>query len=215
MSAAAEHAYKVIRSRILEGKYLAGQRLKEGELSAICDVSRTPVREALRKLTTDGLVRITPNSGAIVAEWNDADIADIYRVRVQIEVLAAEMAAERRTLPQLVQLENTAAAMKTEVERGLREEGHEEIARLNSEFHHCVIRAANSRALALAAGQVIEAPLMLRTFRRYDAERLTRSASDHIELVAAIRAQDAELASSIMRSHILTGLRAVQKGRLG
>src|SRR3990167_8258800 len=163
MSAAADHAYNLIRSKILEGVFLSGQRLKEGELSVICDVSRTPVREALRKLTTDGLVLITPNSGAIVAEWDQEDIADIYRVRIQIEVLAAGLAAERRTEAQLSLLEQAAEAIRALVDEATHREVHSEIARLNSDFHHLIIRAANSRALSMAASQLIEAPLMLRT----------------------------------------------------
>jgi DNA-binding GntR family transcriptional regulator len=157
------------------------------------------------------LVLITPNSGAVVAHWNEADIIDIYRVRIQLEALAASLAAERRSEDQLMKLEASALAMKALVDTVPAKEADVEIARLNSEFHHLVIQAASSRALLVASAQVVEAPMMLRTFRRYDQERLRRSASDHLELVSAIRARDAELAGSIMRAHILAGLRALQQ----
>lgn len=209
MSAAADHAYQIIRSKIFEGEFKSGERLKEAELSAACDVSRTPVREALRKLEADGLVRILPNSGAIVAQWSESDIQDIYSVRVRLEVLAASLAAERRTEDDLDKLQACADEMKAAAEGQNPHDNDSEIARLNSQFHHLIISAARSRALASAAAQVIEAPLMLRTFRRYEPERLMRSVSDHLELVAAIRARDAPLAGSLMGAHILSGLRTL------
>jgi DNA-binding GntR family transcriptional regulator len=209
MSAAADHAYQVIRTKIFEGELKSGQRLKEAELSSVCDVSRTPVREALRKLAADGLVRILPNSGAIVAQWSESDIQDIYSVRVRLEVLAASLAAERRTDDDLQKLQTCADEMKAAAQSRNPHDNDSEIARLNSEFHHLIISAARSRALAAAASQVIEAPLMLRTFRRYEPERLMRSVSDHLELVAAIRARDTALAGSLMGAHILSGLRTL------
>jgi len=209
MSAAADHAYKIIRGKIFEGELKAGERLKEAELSTVCEVSRTPVREALRKLEADGLVFIAANSGAVVAEWNESDIQDIYAVRVRLEVLAATLAAERRTDEDLVQMQDCAEAMKRMSEADDVHTNDSEIARLNSQFHHLIIMAARSRALAAAAAQVIEAPLMLRTFRRYAPERLIRSVSDHLELVAAIRAKDSALAGSLMGGHILSGLRTL------
>lgn len=209
MSAAADHAYSVIRSRIFDGEFKSGDRLKESELSRVCNVSRTPVREALRKLEADGLVRISPNSGAIVAQWSESDIQDIYSVRVRLEVLAASLAAERRTDADLAKLQACADEMKAASEAPGPHENDLEIARLNSDFHHLIIAAARSRALAAAASQVIEAPLMLRTFRRYEPQRLMRSVSDHLELVAAIRARDSALAGSLMGAHILSGLRTL------
>jgi len=211
MSAAAGHAYEVIRERILQGSFPAGQRLKESELSALCEVSRTPVREALRRLAADGLVLITPNSGAIVTEWTEQDIADIYLVRAQLETLAAQLAAERRSDEQVSRLDALAQKMAAIADARQSSTVEEEITSLNSDFHHLVIEAAHSAALTAAASQVIEAPLMLRTFRKYDRARLMRSVSDHIELVSAIRSKDTDAAASIMRAHILTGLRTVQR----
>ena len=215
MSAAADHAYDIIRRKILEGAFSAGQRLKESELSEICEVSRTPVREALRRLVADGLVIITPNSGAIVSEWDDRDIVDIYLVRIQLESLAAGLAAQRRTEAQLRQMDALARNMSGLVSEGPGHDTEIEIAKLNNEFHHLIITAANSRALTAAAAQVVEAPLMLRTFRIYDADRLRRSASDHVELVAAIAAQDSDSAESLMRAHILSGLRMLREAQNG
>ncbi len=209
MSAAAESAYQLIRCKIFEGEFAAGQRLKESELSAVCNVSRTPVREALRKLATDGLVEITPHSGAIVAEWNRADIRDLYAVRHQLEALAATWAAERRSEAQLSKMKDLAGANMRLVEQGDARHVERAVAQINNELHHLIIEAANSRALSAAVSQVTEAPLMLRTFRKYDQARMRRSAEDHVQLVSAIESRDGELAGNIMKVHILSGLRSL------
>lgn len=209
MSAAAEIAYTLIRAKILEGEFTGGQRLKEGELSVECQVSRTPVREALRRLATDGLVEITPNSGAVVASWNDGDILDLYAVRQQLESLAASWAAERRTDAQLRQMEDLSEENMRLAGQGSPRDAEAQISAINSKLHHLIIEAAGSRALSAAVAQVTEAPLMLRTFRKYDQAQMLRSATDHVQLVAAIRDCDGELAGTIMRVHILHGLRSL------
>ena len=209
MSAAAENAYKIIRSKIFEGEFIAGQRLKESELSQACKVSRTPVREALRRLATDGLVESIPNSGAVVADWNESEILDLYTVRTTLESLAASLAAERRTEAQLHVMEGLVAEHLRLVEADYAPDLEFRVAQINHELHHTIIEAAGSRALSAAVAQVIEAPLILRTFREYNQRQLSRSAADHEQLVAAIRARDGRLAGSTMKVHILTGLRSL------
>ena len=80
MSTATDHAYDLIRKKIRDGQLLAGARLVESRLVDVCQVSRTPVREALRRLSHDGLVDLIPNSGAVVAKWSDEEIIDLYGV---------------------------------------------------------------------------------------------------------------------------------------
>lgn len=209
MTAANERAYRLIRGKIGDGTLKAGARLKEAELVELCDVSRTPIREALRRLESDGLVTITPNSGAIVAKWGEQELKDLFDVRAHIEALAAHYAAERRTDADLQELARFADAMDTLVQRGDHPPDLGEITRLNSAFHRAVLGAARSRALQAAAAQVVEAPLMLRTFRRYDAEQLARSAAQHLEITQAIRVSDAAWASTVMGAHIRAGYRAL------
>ena len=77
MSTVSALAYKVIRALILEGRFTPGERLKEEELTDLCGVSRTPVREALRRLALEGLVVLTPHQGAQVAEINEIELQEI------------------------------------------------------------------------------------------------------------------------------------------
>jgi len=100
MSGASEKAYKHIRNRLLSGEFTPGARLSESELSDACGVSRTPVREALRRLALEYFVRIEPNRGAFVIDWSREDIMDMFEMRSMVEGLAARKAAERaRRIP--------------------------------------------------------------------------------------------------------------------
>ena len=101
------------------------------------------------------------------------------------------------------------------VEKGGGSDYEAKNSRLNHELHHLIIEAAGSRALSAAVSHVIEAPLMFRNFARYDHARMVRSASDHQQLVAAIADGDGELASTIMKAHILAGLRTVTEDAAG
>jgi DNA-binding GntR family transcriptional regulator len=86
-------AYEEIRQAIVEGRYHAGQRLVEKNLAEEFQVSRTPVREALRALESEGLILSLPNKGAVVRSLSTQDVYDIYDLRVRLESLAAERAA--------------------------------------------------------------------------------------------------------------------------
>ena len=104
MSGASERAYSEIRRRLLQGDYAPGVRLSESELSAVCGVSRTPVREALRRLALECFVRIEPNRGAFVIDWSREDIADMFEMRAMLEGLAARKAASKATALQIQQM---------------------------------------------------------------------------------------------------------------
>lgn len=209
MAVAAAQAYEKIWERITSGHYRSGERLKEAELVTLCEVSRTPVREALRRLEKDGLVEITPNSGAIVIEWSTQELIDLYTVRASLEGLGARLAAERRDDADISKLEAGAKQMLNLAQAPLTTTVRSDIARLNSQFHHDLVIAAKSRAVSAAAKQVIEAPIMLRTFSSYQPTQLQRSLSDHIEIINAVCEQNAPLAEALMRAHILAGLNAL------
>ena len=95
MAQAAQRAYEHLRARLLAGEFPAGSRLPEEELAAAAEVSRTPVREALRRLHAEGLVEFVPNRGAHVASWTERDLDEIFGLRALLESHAAELAAPR------------------------------------------------------------------------------------------------------------------------
>ena len=94
-------AVEIIRQKLLAGEYLPGDRLGEAEIAGELGISRTPVREALRLLSADGLIEINKNRGARVAEWSETELNNVFEVRIRLEGLAARMAAEKATPEQI------------------------------------------------------------------------------------------------------------------
>jgi DNA-binding GntR family transcriptional regulator len=208
---AAETAYDVIRNRILSGEFSRGERLREEELAQLAGVSRTPVREALRRLDAEGLVEFLPNRGASVTAWSGQELEDLYEARALIEGYAAGQAA-RRISPQM--LDELA-----ELSRKMREldgdGGADEMTRLNSEFHRIITAASGNSYLESLVRGLTDAALVQRTFRHYTPDRLTASKFHHDEILAALRARDGAWASAMIRAHILAARPTIQSSVRG
>ena len=198
---AVDRAYEAVRTGIIAGRYLAGARLTEQEIATAVGVSRTPVREALRRLDAEGLVDFTPNLGAVVTSWTEEDSDEVFELRAMLESHGVRRAATRATAAQVGELRRLAELQFREsVDRRT---GHlERIADLNSQFHRRLQEAAASVRLSRALAALIEAPLMMRTFQKYTPEDLQRSAQHHLEIVRALEARDPAWAASVMLSHI-------------
>lgn len=222
MSTASARAYELIRSLILEGRFAPGERLKEEELTDLCGVSRTPVREGLRRLAIEGLVVVTPHQGAQVADVGEGELEEIYALRAMIEGHAAGRAALFIKEEDIDRLKQLAAEMEAAVADAagsmLGAPGAELNARFtpaNSEFHRIILDAAMSPRLAAMAALVVEIPLILRTLARYSDQELMRSLQHHRELIAAFEARDDDWARSVMRSHIHAAAHAIVRPGAG
>lgn len=199
---AVEKAYLVVRDRIIRGVYSPGLRVTEQEIANATGVSRTPVREALRRLQADGFVKVIPNAGAVVTQWTDKKICDVFELRALLESYGAQRAAERITPEGLLELKKLA---DRQYEESMRQApGYiERIGDVNSRFHRALQEFSGNERLVAMLPALIEAPLVLKTFSRYEHSDLIRSASHHLEIVSALEARDGEWAASVMRSHIL------------
>ena len=207
---AAQKAYSTLRAGIIEGKHQPGTRIKEQEIAASAGVSRTPVREALRRLEAEGLLRFVPDKGAVVSSWSDQDAEDIFELRAMLESYGARLAARKITAGQLKELRQLAEQQVSEAR--LRKAGFlERIADLNDHFHEALHAAASSQRLRSTLSNLASAPLVLQTFRDYEDEDLSRSAHHHLEMVEAIEAGDGEWAASVMHSHVMAARRAFRK----
>ncbi|GAA0244274.1 GntR family transcriptional regulator [Actinomadura nitritigenes] len=199
MARATDTAYDAVRRMILSGEAAAGSRLGEAELAETLGLSRTPVREALQRLGADGLVEVLPHRGARVVRWTRRDLEEIFELRSLLEPYAAARAA--RMAPGedvLADLLGQCDAMEAAVAAG----DFTRVAQLNSLFHAAVIDASRNRRLPAMLTSVMHAPLIVGTFRRYDAGEMARSMNHHRELVAAMAARDPDWAESVMRAHI-------------
>ena len=209
MSNATVRAYEAIRASILSGDHLPDERLPEEHVAAAIGVSRTPVREALRRLAIEGLVRFVPNQGAFVASTDAAGLREIFSLRMMLEPHAASLAAERLGREELLLLREQARRMEAlEARRPAR--FLQSIAAENNLFHRTVAEASRNGRLVSILGNLIENMAVLSTFSRYAPEDLRRSMGHHVELVDAFEHRDGAWAASVMRSHISAALHACQ-----
>ena len=190
---------EVIREAILDGRLAPGQRLKEEELARELGVSRTPVREALLLLQTDGLVELAPRRGATVRSYAVDDLDDVYQLRAVLEGYAARRAATRISAADV-------ALLAESCERFDRLEAREDLRELVKEnlfFHNVVLDAAASTRLGWMVRKVIEIPLVYKSFYWYSPEQKLISEHYHKQLTHALRVHDAERAELIMKEHVL------------
>jgi len=193
--------YAVVKERIIDGLYRQGERLTEQQLALEFASSRTPVREAMRRLAADGFVVFKPNSGTVVRSWSKEEIRQIFELRVLIESEIAGLAARHISSEEVLRLRT----LQIEMESGGADTGDSNTARIgpiNREFHRVIARASHNDRLVSTLANAIEMPIVQRTFRAYSPAQLRRSFRQHRELIEACEAHDAGWASSVMSCHI-------------
>ena len=200
MSRASDRAYAAIRAHLLGGQVKAGEQLPEDQLAQITGVSRTPVREAVRRLENELLLVRSDTKRLFVADWSRDDIEELFTLRQMLECHAAERAAQRLSREQIAALEQINGELTAAVEGP-----SPDIARFldaNRAFHEVIVEAAESPRLGQLLARLVEAPVVLRTARTYSQDDLRQSARDHDELVAAFAARDPDWARAVMGSHL-------------
>lgn len=196
-------AYTQIRERILDGRLPQGTRVREGDMSELLALSRTPVREALKLLSAEGYLDSEPNKGVTVATWSEARVFDAFTVRATLEGMAASIAAARasdETLAMLVGLCDSMDALLA----GDDVPPVDQVAELNGTFHELIAEASANTVLAESIHRLSRVPAH-RTFATYEIEDMRRSFRQHRQLARAIEAHDAMAAQVVMQSHILDG----------
>jgi DNA-binding GntR family transcriptional regulator len=196
--AAVDRAVEILRDRILAGELGAAERLGEVELAADLGMSRTPVRQALLRLAAEGLVEVAPNRGARVVARSTTELEYVFELRARIEGLAARRAATRATDAQLDELDRIAH----DIAGHWRERDLAMVTKLNSAFHGMLIEIADSATLATSVAGLLHASVLARTQSSFDDAAQHRSTAHHIEIVAALRANDPDWAESVMHSHL-------------
>ncbi|HEX5644640.1 MAG TPA: GntR family transcriptional regulator [Erythrobacter sp.] len=200
MSRASDQAYDKIRAVLLSGEVKPGDQLTEDRLAQIAGVSRTPVREAVRRLEAEMLLIRSESKRIFVADWGRDEIDEMFTLRQMLESHAAERAATRLAAAQIDRLE----AVNRELHLAVQQDPPD-VARFldaNRSFHEIITEAAHSPRLAQVLAQLVEQPIVLRTARSYSIEDLRQSARDHDELIAAFRAGDPAWARAVMGSHL-------------
>ena len=200
-------AYRRIRRWIVEGHLRPGERLVEQRLAEDLELSRTPVREALRMLQSEGLVAFEPNRGARVRELSRAHIADLYELRGRLEAMAAELAAVRATPEERVELEaaDRAFAAAARAARGGDLEAVREVFHQNDMFHLTLLAAAHHEPLTQSLIRSVDHTLVFQAFRHYDRRGMERSVEFHALITAAVVGGEGARAARLMHEHVLQG----------
>ncbi|MFD7073448.1 GntR family transcriptional regulator [Nocardioides sp. NPDC057577] len=200
-------AYEGIRRKIMEGEYQPAQRLIEQRIAVELGLSRTPVREAMRRLEAEGLVRSEPNRGAMVRSVTVDEIHDIYGLRAQLESYGAGLAAQRAQDSDLEKIDagierfgSAIAVMHTDELASVRE-----VHDANEQIHAAVVASARHRRLGTLLARTVDVPLIFQSFRRFDHDQAARSDLFHRMIRDAIARRDADRAANLMTEHILQG----------
>ncbi|WP_372916806.1 GntR family transcriptional regulator [Sandarakinorhabdus sp.] len=207
-ASASDRAYTEIRGLILAGDASPGTPLREEALADIVGVSRTPIREALRRLESELYASRTPGGRLVVAEWDSDDVAEMFALRAMLEGHAAARAARRMTAAGLAELKRCNAAIEAAVAQP-----QPDIARFlteNRRFHDLILSASSSARLAAMLAGLVEQPIVRRTAARYDRADLARSAHEHDQMIQAFTARDEDWARAVMTAHIRRALHAFQ-----
>lgn len=194
-------ACETIREAIRSGRFSGGDRIREVEVCEMAQVSRTSVRHALALLAAEGYVELRPNRGAVVIDWTDENLLEIFDLRAMLEGYGASLAAQRATDAEIALLrqesEHFAALVRTADPPDMRL-----VAESNNRLHRLILDAGKNKRLASMLVAVVHIPLVKQTFGKYSRASLERSAAQHLDLVAAIEARDAVWAQAAMCAHI-------------
>jgi DNA-binding GntR family transcriptional regulator len=194
-----DHVYAALRERILAGELARGTRLRQASLAEELGVSRTPLREALRRLSTEGLVEFSPNRGATVSELDFGDMRHAWAARVALEPGAARLAAERRDPDAIARMRSAVA-----LQRSARRNRDANYA-ANREFHLALAAASGNPHLTTFAEMLwvprIGVPIYEAQVEE-SANGLAAWAEEHERITDAVAEGDAGLAEHLTRTHI-------------
>ena len=202
---ATEIAYSYIRHSILSGELPSGATLQEAQLAEQIGVSRTPVREALKRLGAQGLVVLERYRRGYVAHFDGKDFREILTLRSTLEAQAARLAATRIDAAGISTLED----LEDRMEAAYAKSGYDASVRLfdelNTEFHLVIARAAGSTRLVNILENSLEIPAShLTPYAEPHSARIERTFWQHREIIAALKARNAEWASLQMAAHLIS-----------
>ena len=194
-----EAAYARLLTEIRSGAFQPGDRLREVDVAERLSLSRTPVREALRRLEADGIVEHRPRLGAVIRQLSHAELVELYEMRTVLERTAAEMAAKHAATAEIDALRDINAALAVSAP--------DQAAALNQDFHRGIYHATRNRFLLEAARSLNNALLLLRPTTLDDPDRIRIVAGQHEEMLHAMAIGDATAAGEAAEVHLQTSLR--------
>lgn len=188
--------YRKLRAAIESGELKPGSRVMEVEVAGWLGVSRTPVREALRRLESEGMLVVEPRTGLVVASISRQAMLELYVMREVLEGTAARLCARNASDLEVMELDAL-------VKREARLEGqYDALARHNRLFHDAVHRGAHNRYLEKSLAAVNDSMYLLGPSQMLLPERAAAAQAEHAELFECIRRRDADAAEAAARRHV-------------
>lgn len=201
----AEKAYYVLRDQIITLELPPGAIIDERALQDELDLGRTPIREALRRLADESLVRVVPRRGMFVAGVEAGDLGAISELRVELEGCAGRLAAQRASAGERTAAEELAGEVARQAEGGVDVEApsdHLELMRLDQRVHRLVYRATRNPYLQSTCESYFVHSLRLWFLGLDRITRLDSAVAEHLDVLAAVARADAETAERVLRAHV-------------
>lgn len=193
-----ETVYGQLKTAVLAGQFSSGERLLEHDIARAMQVSRTPVREALKRLEAEGLLEALPKQGLVIKEYTDDDIREIYIIRETLECLAAEFAAINATMAEIALMESYVADMDR------LDENTDTSAVMDAHrcFSDAYNRASHMPTLVRLIESLKEQITRFRSVSLSGGSRRTSAREEHKGLLEALKRRNPELASALTREHV-------------
>ncbi|WP_167957121.1 GntR family transcriptional regulator [Anaerosporobacter faecicola] len=203
--------FNTLRQAILKGELEPGERLMEIQLAERLGVSRTPIREAIRKLELEGLVIMVPRKGAEVAKITEKDLNDVLEVRCALEELAVELACNKITEEQIEQLKITLEQFKNVI----RNKDLTEIAEMDEKFHMLIFEATGNGRLIQLLNNLREQMYRYRVEYLKDQAVYEKLVEEHDMIAKNILESNVELAKKNIKDHIINQAVSISKSISG
>jgi DNA-binding GntR family transcriptional regulator len=187
-----------LRQMLVEGQVAPGAKLNERELSQVLQVSRTPLREAIKMLAAEGLVELLPNRGAVAVSLGEQDILNTFEVMAGLEGLSGELAAQRITADELAEIK----AMHFEMLASYTRADLSAYYRVNAQIHRAINAAAKNRVLTTTYNQLNARLQALRFRSNQDGEKWKRAVKEHEQMIDALSARDAAGLHAVLVAHL-------------
>ena len=200
----ADEAVKLIRHMILSGHFAPGERLNELQLAGVLQISRSPIREALKALSSVGLVRMVPGRGAFVADFDLTTVRHLVEIRLALEGTAARLVAERASEEQIDAIGDFLVRTRHTLDTGPGEGYPHDL-----DFHQQVLLATGNPRLVDVAGAVSAQVQLART--RSGLDRAEDAYVEHEAVFQALRARDPARAEQAMRDHIMASFHNIER----
>jgi len=193
-----DRIFEKLQQTIFSGKFKSGERITEKEIAEKLRVSRTPVREALYRLASTGMIKIIPHRGFIISKWSAKEIKDVMEIRVALEMLAVRLTIQRISPKEIDELK----ILLIEMEEAVKKEDITRASQLNTLFHDKIIIASKNKELSQAIEPIKNKIYHFRIISISSPNKLKESFEEHKKILDAIINKDVKLAQGLISQHI-------------